>query len=141
MKFLIDECLSPALTKMARDRGHGESSHVTWIGKSGIKDWDLMAVVVDGDWTLVTKNAYDFRGSADAPGSKGEFKKLDLHAGLVCLNGPSGMDLRTQLDLFAAVLDEIETDDELVNKVLEATLAEPDSDDIEIWRYHLPEGR
>ena len=28
MKFLVDECLSPELVKLAYDRGHGESSHV-----------------------------------------------------------------------------------------------------------------
>jgi hypothetical protein len=28
MKFLVDECLSPDLVKLAHDRGHGESSHV-----------------------------------------------------------------------------------------------------------------
>ena len=97
MKLLVDECLSPEPTKTAHDRGHGESSHVVWLGKSGIKDWDLMSVVLDGDWTLVTKNSYDFRGPADAPGSKGEFNKLELHAGLICLNEPPGMDLEMQL--------------------------------------------
>jgi hypothetical protein len=96
-------------------------------------------LVLDGDWTLVTRNSYDFRGSADAPGSKGQFRKTDLHAGLVCLNGPAGMNLEMQLDLFAAILDEIESDNDLVNKVLEATLAEPDSEEIEIRRYPLPE--
>jgi hypothetical protein len=30
MKFLVDECLSPELVKLAHDRGHGESSHVVW---------------------------------------------------------------------------------------------------------------
>jgi predicted nuclease of predicted toxin-antitoxin system len=139
MKFLVDECLSPELTKIARERGHGESSHVTWIGKSGIKDWNLTGVVIEGDWTLVTKNSYDFRDSVDALGSKGEYRKIELHAGLVCLNGPPGMDLQMQIDLFRAILDEIEVDDDLVNKVLEATLAEPDSEEIEIRRYPLPE--
>lgn len=141
MKFLVDECLSPELTKLALKRGHGESSHVVWLGRSGIKDWDLMKVVLDGDWTLVTKNSYDFRGPTDAPGSKGELKKAELHAGLVCLNGPPGMDLQMQLELFAAILDEIESDGDLINKVLEATLAEPGSDEIAIQRYPLPEGR
>jgi len=122
MKLLVDECLSPELTKMARDRGHGESSHVVWLGKSGIKDWDLMRLVLESDWTLVTKNSYDFRGLVDSPGSKGELGKIELHAGLVCLNGPSSMDLQMQSDLFAAVLDEIDEDGDLVNTVLEATL-------------------
>jgi predicted nuclease of predicted toxin-antitoxin system len=78
MKLLVDECLSPELTKMARDRGHGESSHVVWLGKSGIKDWDLMRLVLESDWTLVTKNSYDFRGRVDSPGSKGELGKIEL---------------------------------------------------------------
>lgn len=28
MKFLIDECLSPELARIAQARGHGESSHI-----------------------------------------------------------------------------------------------------------------
>jgi predicted nuclease of predicted toxin-antitoxin system len=141
MKLLVDECLSPELTKMALARGHGESSHVVWLGKSGIKDWDLMRLVLAGDWTLVTKNSYDFRGTVDSPGSKGECKKVELHAGLICLNGPSGMDLQMQSDLFAAVLDEIDRDGDLVNTVPEVTLAEADSEEIVIQRYPLPKGR
>jgi hypothetical protein len=31
-KFLIDECLSPDLALLARERGFSESSHVTWLG-------------------------------------------------------------------------------------------------------------
>jgi alkylhydroperoxidase family enzyme len=34
MKFLVDECLSPELTKRALARGYGESSHVVWLGRS-----------------------------------------------------------------------------------------------------------
>jgi hypothetical protein len=30
MKFLVDECLSPELVKLAHERGYGESSHVVW---------------------------------------------------------------------------------------------------------------
>jgi hypothetical protein len=56
MKLLIDECLSPELVRMARERGHGESSHVVWIGRQGINDWDLLKIVLEGDWTLVTRN-------------------------------------------------------------------------------------
>jgi hypothetical protein len=47
---------------MARERGHGESSHVVWIGRQGIKDWDLLKIVLEGDWTLVTRNATTFVG-------------------------------------------------------------------------------
>ncbi|GAA5629314.1 hypothetical protein Brsp05_04615 [Brucella sp. NBRC 12953] len=35
MKFLIDECLSPALAKIAIDKDHGETSHIVWLGLAG----------------------------------------------------------------------------------------------------------
>jgi hypothetical protein len=138
MKLLIDECLSPELAHMARERGHGESSHVVWIGRQGIKDWDLLKIVLAGDWTLVTRDAYDFRGPKAAPGSGGQFQHAELHAGLICLNGPEGMDLEIQRDLFEAVLDEIDRDGDLVNMVLEVTLETIESDEIIIDRYALP---
>ncbi len=74
MKLLIDECLSEELAKLARDHGHPESSHIRWIDKTGAKDWELLPVILDGDWTFVTGNSVDFRGPADAPGSKGEYQ-------------------------------------------------------------------
>jgi hypothetical protein len=134
MKFLVDECLSPKLAEMARERGHHESNHVVHIGQGGLQDWNLVAFVIDGDWTLVTKNSYDFRGPEEAPGTGGFYIGVELHNGLVCLNGD--LDRRTQLDLFAAVLDAIEADGDLVNIGLEATLL--DTGEIEIERYALP---
>lgn len=71
MRALIDECLSTELVMRAIARGHTSSTHVRWIGKAGFKDWNLMQVILDGDWTFVTRNAYDFRGAPDAPGAKG----------------------------------------------------------------------
>lgn len=41
MKFLVDECLSPDLTKRAHTKGHGEASHLIWLGRAGLKDWEL----------------------------------------------------------------------------------------------------
>src|SRR6202012_2521611 len=89
-KFLIDECLSSELALMARERGHHEASPVVWIGKSGWKDWQLKQVLLDDDWVLVTWNCNDFRGAQDAPGSKGVFADVPLHAGLICIDGPTG---------------------------------------------------
>jgi hypothetical protein len=37
MKFLADECLGPELTKLAHARGYGESAHVVWLGRAGLK--------------------------------------------------------------------------------------------------------
>jgi predicted nuclease of predicted toxin-antitoxin system len=136
MKFLVDECLSPKLVEMARQRGHLESSHIAWLGQSGLQDWNLVTFAVDGNWTLVTKNSYDFRGPAAAPGTGGLYVGVGLHPGLVCLNGDN-MDRQMQLDLFAAALDDIEADGDLVNIGLEATLLE--SGEVDIERYSLPE--
>jgi hypothetical protein len=139
VKFLIDECLSTELVRLAIERGHVESSHVRWIGKGGIKDWNLLPVILDGDWTFVTCNAYDFRGPKDAPGSRGEYAKAPLHAGLICLAGPTdGFDLDTQLELFALALDELAHGPDLTNQVLEVTLEAADEGEVTLRRYDLP---
>jgi hypothetical protein len=137
MKFLVDECLSPELVKLAHAKGHGESSHVVWLGRAGLKDWELKPVILDGDWTFVTRNSVDFRGPADAPGARGQYAGVEIHAGLVCLNGPSGMDLDMQLEFFAQALDELEADSDLVNQVLEITFEEHA---LAVRRYRLPDG-
>ncbi|WP_341487281.1 DUF5615 family PIN-like protein [Pararhizobium sp. A13] len=136
MKLLIDECLSPRLATMSQTAGYGESSHVVWLGKSGWKDWELKPLILDGDWTFVTKNSVDFRGSAANPGSKGQYADVALHAGLICLNGPDTMDLAMQVDLFDEALLELSTNSDLVNQVLEITMT--DQDEIHVLRYLLP---
>ncbi len=135
MKFLIDECLSPELTKLAHARGYGESSHIVWLGRAGLKDWELKPLILQDDWTFVTKNSVDLRGSAEKPGAKGQYADVAIHAGLICLNGPPGMDLDMQLELFEQALDELESDADLVNQVLEITM---DESTIDIRRYQLP---
>lgn len=139
MRFLVDECLSPKLALLARARGHPESSHVVWEGQGGTQDWSLMAFVLAGDWTLVTKNSYDFRGPADAPGSGGQYQHVELHAGLVCLNADD-MDRSLQLTLFAAVLDVVAEEGDLINQGVEATVSATNPEEIEIERYALPMG-
>jgi|SRR5205809_7617457 len=137
MKLLIDECLSEELTKLAQKRGHTEASHIAWIGKRGWKDWKLKSIILENDWAFVTTNSVDFRGPGDAPGSKGQYADVMLHAGLICLNGPVGMNRDLQLELFAAALDEIDRDGDLVNQVLEITLTDL-GEEIEVFRYKLP---
>lgn len=137
MKLLIDECLSDELTRLALRRGFSESSHIAWIGKRGRKDWELTTVILDGNWTFVTRNSVDFRGPRQAPGSGGQYSKLELHAGLICLNGPVGMDRGLQVELFELALDELDRDSDLVNQVLEITLIESGGE-IEIARYQHP---
>jgi hypothetical protein len=136
VKFLIDECLSPELAKLAFEKGYGETSHVVWMKRAGWKDWELKPIILDGDWTFVTKNSVDFRGPKDRPGAKGQYADVALHAGLICLNGPPGMNLDMQIELFEQVLVELDADDDLVNQVLEISLEDEDS--LRVLRYALP---
>ena len=136
MKLLIDECLSPELTKLAHAAGYGASSHVVWMGLAGRKDWELKNVILDGDWIFVTKNSVDFRGPPSRPGSKGQYADVAIHAGLICLNGPTGMDLDMQIELFEQALKELAADGNLINAVLDVTLEEDNQ--IDIRRYALP---
>ena len=130
MKFLIDECLSPALAQLAIERDYGSSSHVAWLGKSGWKDCDLIGFIVAGDWTFVTRNARDFRGK------RGLHGKQAVHAGLVCLNAAAGLDLALQAELFELALDELAGAADMVNQALEISLLE--NGKFEIARYDLP---
>jgi hypothetical protein len=135
MKFLVDECLSQELTKLAQRRGYRESSHVVWLGRGGAKDWELKPFIIDGDWTFVTKNSVDFRGASSQPGAGGQYADVMLHAGLVCLNGPVGMDLDMQIELFEEALSELDRNSDLINQVLEIST---DGEELHILRYNLP---
>ena len=137
MKLLIDECLSPDLVAVAGSKGHPESSHVVWLGKAGWKDWELKTFILEGDWTFVTRNSVDFRGPMDRPGSKGQYAGISLHAGLICINGPVGMDAELQGELLEIALEELGPGSELINGVLEVSLDELDGE-IDIVRYDLP---
>jgi len=41
-------------------KGRGETSHVVWLKRAGLKDWELKPVILDGDWTFVTRNSVTF---------------------------------------------------------------------------------
>ena len=122
--------------KLACDRGYGESSHVVWRRLQGQKAWALKPFILDGDWTFVTRNSFDFRGSASHPGSRGQYADVAIHAGLICLNGPDAINLEVQLELFEQALDELAADDDLINQVLEITL--DGDEELHILRYRLP---
>jgi hypothetical protein len=60
-RFLVDECLSTSLPHTAHQLGF-ECTHINHLGLVSIKDWDLVDTIVDGNWTLVTNNAIEWRG-------------------------------------------------------------------------------
>src|SRR6516225_357199 len=59
------------------------------VGKIGASRPSFSTV----DWTFVTKNSMHFRDPANEPGSKGQYADVAIHVGLICLNGPEGIDL------------------------------------------------
>ncbi|WP_237143684.1 hypothetical protein [Phyllobacterium zundukense] len=81
----------------------------------------------------------DFRGPKDKPGTKGQYANVAIHAGLVCLNGPPGMDLDLQVELFEQALREIGDNNDLLNQILEVTAE--DDETLHILRYALPTSR
>ena len=127
MKFLIDECLSPDLAKLARESGYPESSHVRWLGLAGAKDHVVTRRAVDDGYVLVTHNTTDFRGL---------YGREDLHVGLIAFNTAAGlMILDLQVRLFLLSLAELDGE-QAWNEVLEITV---DTDrTVTIERYDLP---
>jgi predicted nuclease of predicted toxin-antitoxin system len=129
VKFLIDECLSPALAQTARSRGFRESMHVTWLGMRSRKDWTVARRAVDDGFVFVTNNAVDFTPLYSA---------VDLHAGLVCIAAdPGQMNLALQKRLFVLALDELGAD-EPYNELIEIIAGADDQ--VRLRRYQLARG-
>ena len=82
MKFLIDECLSPALVAIARNRGFPQSTHVTWLGLRSRKDWALVRRAVHDGYVLVTN---------DTAGFTLLMEREHRHPGLICMNVAHGL--------------------------------------------------
>ena len=135
-KLLIDENLSPTLESIAFARGY-ECAHVSHLGLSGTKDWELKQVVLEGDWTFLTANNVDFRGPADAPGSAGEYADVRLHAGLICITSDFPLNRLRQQKVFEAILDELDVRRDLTNMVMEVDVNA--SGDVATRAYALPE--
>jgi predicted nuclease of predicted toxin-antitoxin system len=123
VRFLIDECLTVELVAVARQAGH-DAQHVAHIGRAGWKDWNVVRYAGDGDFTLVTNNASDFRRL---------YAREPLHAGLIILI-PT-VDRALQQRLFKGALDQLAIFGEPVNQVLEVDL---DGDEATFTLYDLP---
>ena len=134
-KILIDENLSPSLASLAHDRGF-QCSHVNHLGKGGQKDWQLKSTIIDGNWTFVTNNSIDFRGPANKRGSTGEYADVRLHAGLVCINAPFGLNLDLQRQIFNLILDDFVENGDLTSQVLEVDLKK--NGEVQLRRIALP---
>ena len=113
MKFLIDECLSPTLAAIARNRGFPQSTHVTWLGLRSRQDWALVRRAVRDGYVLVTNDTADFTSL---------MAREPRHPSLVCMNVAHGlMRLEVQTKLFELALTRL-ADVELAGQVLKITL-------------------
>jgi len=136
-KFLIDECLSPSLVGLAADAGHVESTCVRDRGWLGVKDWRLVELAVEGDYTLVTHNSVDFRGKGGAE-QGGHYAGLGIHAGLVCLNSMHPMTPVRQRTLFSQVLELLVQRPDLVNTALDVFEIEGGGVTVEVYEIPKP---
>src|ERR1043166_3107440 len=107
MKFLIEECLSPALVFTAHGRGF-EAYHVAHRGWQGLKEDVHLKRLVDEELILVTNNRDDFVTLVSG---------VELHPGLVVIL--ENVRRHKQVELFAAVLGTIGPMTSLLNKVAE----------------------
>ncbi|UVK48906.1 DUF5615 family PIN-like protein (plasmid) [Mesorhizobium sp. AR07] len=123
MRFLVDECLHTSLVAVAQERGH-EANHVNWLGLSGETDWDLMPLIIEGDFTFVTNNAKDFRKL---------YAKEPVHAGLIIVVPQVGPE--KQRELFDALLDDLGPEEFLINEVIEIEI---ENGIAIVTRYDLP---
>ena len=123
MKLLIDECLHTSLVELAYAAGH-TAEHVNYLALGGYKDWQLMAIIREREYTFVTNNRVDFlRLHAKEP----------LHPGvIVIVPSASPVDQRV---LFDAALKHIGTRD-LTNTIVEVRYT---GNQITCSQYLLPE--
>jgi predicted nuclease of predicted toxin-antitoxin system len=122
VKLLIDECLHTSLVDIAHSAGHA-ADHVAHRGLGGLKDWQLMRIIREQEYTFVTNNRVDF---LDLHGRE------PLHAGVIVIL-PNVIPSQ-QRELFAAALKQIGTRD-LTNTVVEVRFV---GDDIRCSEYELP---
>jgi predicted nuclease of predicted toxin-antitoxin system len=123
LRFLIDECLHTSLMQVAHAAGH-MADHVNYLGLGGLKDWQLLRVIREKEFTFVTNNAADFLALLG---------KEPLHPGMVIIVPNVAPIL--QRELFKAALDHIDARD-LTNSVVEVKYA---GDRIVCSEYALPE--
>lgn len=122
-RFLVDENLTIRLPEVAHEAGF-EASHVNHLGLQSRKDWNLLETIRDGDWTLVTNNAMEFRD---------RYTREALHAGLILI--VPNVRREEQVALFRAAIAEVAQYPDLVNCVIEANR---DRNEIVIRRYEWP---
>ena len=117
--------LSPDLVTAARARGY-ETMAVRDFGLLSARDWEILRLVEQNDWTLVTNNTGEFR--------RRYRRHVALHAGVVFLHGVAG--LAAQVDAFEAALDDIELNPDVTNTEVLVEYLGPER--YQVSRFDLP---
>jgi len=120
MKFLIDECLSPKLVRVANARGF-EAYHVVHRGWSGEPDSKILRRLISEGLILVTNNRDDFISL---------IKRTEIHPGIIVI--VDNVRSERQAELFEAVLEGCGAAADLINTVIEVGV------DGAISQYQLP---
>ncbi len=110
-KLLLDENLSPWCGRQLQLEGW-DVVHVRDRGILGDPDHVVLARAYDEDRVLVTANVGDFRKLAAA---------RDLHAGIVLVED-GGLSRAEQLEVLRRVVEALDTEKELINRVLTVRL-------------------
>lgn len=124
MRFLIDECLSPALCEVAHQSGY-EAHHVVHHGLAGAKDYQLRQFILEGEFTLVTNN---WRDLDQLLGDS------ELHPGLMIIK--PNVPRERQTTLFRALLAAAVKLSDLINKILEVD----DAEYVQAYQGPMPPG-
>lgn len=109
MRFLIDECLTPALVSVANDAGF-EAYHVVHRGWQGSTDRQLLERLLADELILVTNNREDFLALIEG---------VELHPGLVVIL--DNVRRSEQVRLFSEALAVIAPLESLINKVIDVS--------------------
>lgn len=114
MKFFIDECISPTLSRHL-NQGLHDAIHPRDRGRLRDADHVVFARAIAEDRVIVTENAEDFRKLAG---------NVDLHPGMIILPSVARAEAQRLMDLVVAHLAKAGGDrpqDLLVNSVLTIT--------------------
>ncbi len=84
--------------------------HVNHLGLRTETDWDLLKVIAEQDWVLVTNNAIEFRG---------RYREIEVHPGVVFLL--PAVRRPEQVQLFEAALDRIQSHPDMINRALDVS--------------------
>jgi predicted nuclease of predicted toxin-antitoxin system len=114
-QFLIDECLSPELTEIAKDKYGVYATYVLWMGTpprdlGSWKDPDIVDRIAETDFVFVTNNRRDFVATYYP-------RRLEIHNGPIIIL--QRVNLAQEKAMFRAATDFIARMSDTVNKLVE----------------------